>query len=264
MKLPNFLCPKYKCELIRLGKENDGGYSVPNKSLGKTKNVFGFGLGDDWSFEEEFKKLSEAKVICFDRSVNLRFWFARFCWDIIYLLLFKKKTINDFKRFISYFKYKLFFNGIDAIHEKKIIAPTNQIIHDIDKSEITNLNKILDEGNYPNFFLKVDIEQHEYRILDQIIKNQTRITGLVIEFHDCDYHFEKIKKFIEELELQLVHIHINNYGIVNEFGTPTVIELTFSPQSYNTIRDKNNNRFPVNGLDQPNNKFKEDKTIVFE
>ena len=39
MKLPNFLCPKYKCELIRLGGENDGGYSVPKKSLEKTKIV---------------------------------------------------------------------------------------------------------------------------------------------------------------------------------------------------------------------------------
>ena len=264
MKLPNFLHPKYKCELIRLGGKNDGGYLVPKKSLEKTKIVFGFGLGDDWSFEEEFKKLSGAKVICFDRSVNFRFWFTRFCWDIIHLLLFKKKTINDFKRFITYLKYKLFFSGISAIHEKKVIAPSNQIIHGINKSEITDLNQILYGKNYSNFFLKIDIEQHEYRILYQIIKYQTRITGLVIEFHDCDHHFEKIKKFINEFELQLVHIHINNYGIVNEFGIPTVIELTFSPKSYNTIRDENNNKFPVNGLDQPNNKLKKDELIIFE
>ena len=112
--------------------------------------------------------------------------------------------------------------------------------------------------------MKVDIEQHEYRILDQFIKHQKRLTGLVIEFHECDLHFEKIKEFINEFELQLVHIHINNYGIVNEFGMPTVIELTFSPQIYNTDRDKNSNTFPVNGLDQPNNKFKKDEPIVFE
>ena len=103
MKLPNFLCPKYKCELIRLGKENDGGYSVPNKSLGETKNVFGFGLGDDWSFEEEFKKLSGAKVICFDLSVNLRFWFARFCWDVIHLLLLNYVFIWMPLRFLKEF-----------------------------------------------------------------------------------------------------------------------------------------------------------------
>ena len=91
MKLPNFLCPKYECELIRLGNENDGGYSVPSKSLEKTKNVFGFGLGDDWSFEKDFQKLSSAKIICFDGNVNFRFWFIRFCKDLIDLVLLNKK-----------------------------------------------------------------------------------------------------------------------------------------------------------------------------
>ena len=55
MKLPNFLCPKYQCDLIRLGQKNDGGYAIPKKSLEDTKIIYGFGLCDDWSFEEDFK-----------------------------------------------------------------------------------------------------------------------------------------------------------------------------------------------------------------
>ena len=264
MKLPNFLCPKYQCDLIRLGQKNDGGYAIPKKSLEDTKIIYGFGLCDDWSFEEDFKKLSGAKAICFDHSVNFKFWLTRFFWDLVQLLLLKKRTINDFKRFITYFKYKLFFNGVDAVHEKKIIAPVNQYIHGIDKSKITDLNQILHGNDYFKFFLKIDIEEHEYRILDQIINYQTRLTGLVIEFHNCDQHFEKIKKFIDKIELQLVHIHVNNYGMINEFGVPTVIELTFSISRYNRIRDKNNNQFPIIGLDQPNDKSKEDEPIIFE
>ena len=100
--------------------------------------------------------------------------------------------------------------------------------------------------------------------MDQIIKYQTWLTGLVIEFHDCDFHFEKIKKFISELKLQLVHIHVNNYGDINRHDFPTVIELTFSPENYNTVREINDNKFPVSGLDQPNNKNKIDKPIIFE
>ena len=34
-KLPKFLCPNLKTELIRLGKPNDGGYSLSEKSLKK-------------------------------------------------------------------------------------------------------------------------------------------------------------------------------------------------------------------------------------
>ena len=143
MKLPNFLCPKYKCELIRLGQKNDGGYSIPKKSLKNSKIILGFGLSDDWSFEKDFKKLSGAKVICYDHSVNPRYWLIRFCRDILDLLLLKKRIFESCERFITYFKYKFFFNGKDVIHERKIIAPVNQRIYGLNKSEITDLNQIL-------------------------------------------------------------------------------------------------------------------------
>ncbi len=264
MKLPIFLRPQFKCELIRLGKKNDGGYAIPKESLKNSKLVCGFGLGDDWSFERDFQKLSGAQVVCFDGNVNLRFWFIRFCKDLIDFILFRKKTLEDYKRFITYIEYKLFFNKKNKIHEKKKIAPINQLIYQINKSQITDLNNILNEKEYSNFFLKVDIESQEYRILDQIIKHQKKITGLVIEFHDCDLHFDKIRNFINNFELQLVHIHVNNFGLVNESNIPTVLELTFSPKNYNTSRDKNDNKFPMDGLDQPNDKFKNDEQIVFE
>ncbi len=264
MRLPSFFCPKFKCDLIRLGQKNDGGYSIPKESLKNSDVVYGFGLGDDWSFEKDFQKLSGAKIICFDGNVNFRFWFIRFCKDLIDLVLLNKKSLEDYKRFITYFNYRSFFKKKNAIHEEKNIAPINQYNHEENKSKITDLNQILTKEEHFNFFLKIDIESQEYRILDQIIKHQKGLTGLVIEFHECDLHFEKIKKFINEFELQLVHIHVNNYGIVNEFGIPTVIELTFSPQIYNTDRDENNNVFPVSGLDQPNNKLKKDELVVFE
>jgi len=264
MKLPHFLCPKHKCDLIRLGQKNDGGYSIPKKSLSDTDVILGFGLSDDWSFEKEFRKLSGAKVVCYDLSVNLKYWVVRFCKDVINMLLLRKGIIGSFKKFITYFQYIIFFDGNKKIHEKKIIAPKHQRIHGVKQSDITDLNEILSEKNFSNFFLKIDIEKHEYRILDQIIKYQLRITGLVIEFHDCDFHFETIKNFIDKLELQLVHIHVNNYGDINKSGFPTVIELTFSPKSYNVNRDNKEKKFPVPGLDQPNNKNRKDEDIVFE
>ncbi len=264
MKLPNFLLPKFKCELIRLGQKNDGGYAIPKKSLENSKFVFGVGLSDDWSFEKDFKKLSGAKVICYDLSVNGRYWLIRFCKDLINMFLLRKGIFSSLKKFITYFRYKLFFDGRDKIHERKIIAPIDQRIYGVKQSDITDLNQILSGKDNFNFFLKVDIEKHEYRILEQIIRYQGRLTGLVIEFHDCDFHFEKIKSFINQFKLQLVHIHVNNYGDINASGFATVIELTFSPQIYNTDRDENNNVFPVSGLDQPNNKLKKDELVVFE
>ena len=229
-----------------------------------SKFIFGFGLSDDWSFEKDYKKLSGAKIICYDLSVNGKYWLIRFCKDLINMFLLRKGIFNSLKKFITYFRYRLFFDGSDKIHERKIIAPIEQRIHGVNQSDITDLNQILSGKDNFNFFLKVDIEKHEYRILEQIIKYQERLTGLVIEFHDCDFHFEKIKNFIDRFKLQLVHIHVNNYGDINAFGFATTIELTFSPQSYNITREKNDNQFPVIGLDQPNNKNRQDELIIFE
>ena len=92
LKLPNFLRPKHKCELIRLGQNNDGGYSIPKKSLENSVTIYSFGLSDDWSFEKDFKKLSKGKVICYDHSVNLRYWAIRFCKDLLNLFFFEKKN----------------------------------------------------------------------------------------------------------------------------------------------------------------------------
>ena len=264
MKLPSFLRPKHKCELIRLGKENDGGYSIPKKSLENSKFIFGFGLSDDWSFEKDFRKLSGAKVVCYDLSVNGKYWIIRFCKDLINVVLLRENIFISLKRFFTYFSYKLFFDKKNKIHERKMIAPINLHIHGVDQSDITDLNQILSEKDNFSFFLKVDIEKSEYRILEQIINYQERLTGLAIEFHDCDLHFEKIKNFIDNFKLQLVHVHINNYGDIDSSGFANVIELTFSPQNYNILREKKDNKFPVAGLDQPNNKNINDEIIIFE
>ena len=40
--------------------------------------------------------------------------------------------------------------------------------------------------------------------------------------------------------------------------------LTTNPPIYNMLRESNENKFPVNGLDQPNNKKEIDEPIIFE
>ena len=99
----------------------------------------------------------------------------------------------------------------------------------------------------------MDIETSEYRILDEIIENQEKFTGIAIEFHDVDLHLEKIIKFIGLLEMTLVHIHpMNQALVVNDI--PTQIELTFSK---NPIKINEEPKLP-HSLDMPGNPaFKE-------
>ena len=71
------------------------------------------------------------------------------------------------------------------------------------------------------------------------------MTGLVIEFHDCDLNFDKIKNFIEHFELQIVHIHVNNWDYISKDFFPRCIEFTFSPPKFNKKSTDENKKYPT-------------------
>jgi hypothetical protein len=48
------LKPKHLYDLIRLGRNNDGGYLVEKNSLKVSKALISFGLSFDWSFGKDF------------------------------------------------------------------------------------------------------------------------------------------------------------------------------------------------------------------
>ena len=57
MPFQKILIPQKEYDLIRIGKDNDGGYLVDKESFLKTEEIVSFGINDDWSFEEESLKL---------------------------------------------------------------------------------------------------------------------------------------------------------------------------------------------------------------
>src|SRR5262245_45959977 len=58
-------------DLVRLGRPFDGGYVVNERAVRQSRYLLSFGINDDWSFEEDFRKSSpEAEIFCFDHSVS--------------------------------------------------------------------------------------------------------------------------------------------------------------------------------------------------
>ena len=246
--LPQILKPKFETELIRLGKNNDGGYIIPQKSINSSSKLYSFGLNDDFSFEKDFYKKKNVDVVCFDQSVNYKFFL-------------KHILHGKFIKFFQYFEYRFFFDGKKRKHLKKNIIPkgTFQFDHEVDSADI---NSIIKENTLNDIFFKIDIEGSEYRILSQLIKHSSHISGLVIEFHDCDLNLDKIINFVENFELQIVHIHVNNWGYISSTGLPRALEITFSPKKFNSKLKDEDKKYPIS-LDQPCNPDFKDIPIEF-
>ena len=245
MTIEQILKPKKNYKLSRLGGNNDGGYLVGVNSLLKSKILISFGINDNWQFEKDFKTQNpKCNIKCYDDKNILKYLLKKFIIELLFL---------PYHRRFYFFKY--FKNIINfLIIKKKINFYQKKIFYN-------DLNKIIKNSQADdNIFLKIDIEGSEYRILEEIIKNQNKINGIVIEFHDFDYHKNTIQDFCSKLNLDLIHIHPNNSAPKDNFGDPTVIELTFER---NPIIIGDEPTLP-HELDMRNNPLDEDIELFFK
>ncbi len=234
MSLPIEFKPKKNFSLIRFGRDNDGGYLIGFNTIKNAKSLISFGILDDCSFENDFKKKNPVEIFCFDHTDYKSYWIRRIYNDIgasIYNFNF-----SFFKTIQRYFEFKRFFKKKENFLYKKHLIKGSL-------KEIIESTKIIKKP----FLIKIDIEGSEYRLLNEILLYQNFLTGIIIEFHDVDLNQEKISKFIKNLNLELTHIHPNNFGLKDENGDPKVIEMTFEK---NPLIKEGYNQLP-NDLDQP-------------
>ena len=245
VRLPNFFSIKQAKDLVRIGRDYDGGYLVSQSDIKKSDLLIGLGICDDWSFEEDFILRNDVEVVAYDASLNFRFWLKRVFIETI------KNPFNLYA-FKKYLSYKNFFKE-KRKHIKKFVG-----LNSSDNIHCTFLD-VLNQTKSKNIFLKIDVEGSEYRFLHDIVANEERITGIVIELHDVDLHLNEIENFINRFSLNLVHVHANNYAPIRaDDDLPLVLELTFSKYSTNTTEYK----LPHN-LDMPNDKNCSEYEISF-
>jgi len=264
VKFPNFLKPYYlnKNHLVRVGSFDDGGYVVPLLNIKDSEVLISMGISDNWDFEKDFSKISNAKILAYDDSINSEYWINRFKKDLVKFLKLKIFKPRKLYKMFQYLDFVLFFkkNKKNQFFLKRVGNDKNSI-----NFEEINLNEIKDNNQV---FLKIDIEGSEYEILDQIVSIKKKILGIVIEFHDVTSNFDKIKSFLKAIEddLKLVHIHANNYSLKEFDQFPDAIELTIS--NINKLSDKEHgttesHEYPLEGLDFPNSKRSPEIKIIF-
>ena len=210
MHLHKIFKPKKEYDLIRLGRKNDGGYLVGIQTVNESQFLISFGIKDDWSFEKDFVKKNRLRVICFDSENILDILKKNFKKNLSrFYKLHIHKIIKDLIAFFDYYQFKK-----KAKFIKKTIVSGD-------------LNRIISEINSDKIFLKIDIENSEYSILNEIIQNQERILGLVIEFHNIQSNMDILINFIKAFKLKITHIHPNNYSELDKNGNTEIIEMSF-------------------------------------
>lgn len=245
--LPSFFSFKSCADLIRMGRDYDGGYLVSQSDVENSDLLIGLGICDDWSFEEDFLRRKKVGVYAYDASISQKYFLKRAIKFVAVLRICK-----FFHWIKTLFTYKQFFSQDNVHHIKKFVG-----LNCTHESHCTFL-EAFNKTNHQNIFLKIDIEGSEYRFLNDLIANKNRISGLVIEFHDCDIHLKEIEKFIKNFGLNLVHIHANNHAPIRlDDELPLALELTFS--KYGKISDKT---YLPNKLDMPNNGKKAEIELI--
>lgn len=207
--------------LVRIGRENDGGYVVPVQALNQAEALLGYGIGDDISFEEAFCDLTQKPAYAFDGGVS----------NIAisnYLCSFFSECIGNDK-FLWGNQYS---SGKSSTFSE----------------QITRLG--LEESPV---FIKMDIEGAEYDCFMDILLKTQQITGFVIEIHFLtNPHYQnKAKLLLEAIEKDfvLIHLHANNFAKDSLFSSqyvkgliPHVVELSYINKnllgSYRISRDQ--------------------------
>ena len=249
----NYLRP-LKTDLLRIGKNKDGGYVFPKNEFEKIDLIISLGMGfeyENWGFEQEYlKKNKNIKVIFYDHTVSIKNYIISI-FRISRRLIKLRYKFKDLAKILKHFYYYLILTSNSKItHIKKKICKQSNHKNEIDIKEI--FNKI--SSNH--ILLKVDIEGSEYEIIEQIINFSDKIVSLIIEFHQIDEFEDNFQKKIEILQskFKIIHIHGNNNTGILTSNLPKTLELTFiNKKNYKGVKNDFVYDFPRDKIDFPNN-----------
>jgi hypothetical protein len=116
-------------------------------------------------------------------------------------------------------------------------------------------------------FVKMDIENSEFRTLLQFKPYWNKINGFVVEFHELDLLGDKFDHIIRELsaDFYVAHVHANNNtGYIYQTTLPITLEVTFINKRLVTEKIKfSTYTYPIKGLDVRCNPKAPDISIGF-
>ena len=259
-------------DLVRLGRNNDGGYVISERCIAATQILVAFGISFDWSFEKQFAERNDNVVVLgLDGSVSrpkLVKWAMKEAIHAALNLgcgkfqLARSHARQAEQRQTLSREFGHFFEkGRHKFIERFLLetdSPTSMTWRTLRDSE-----RLLRDLIAPlSIFVKMDIEGGEYRSLASIAVDAELINGLVVEFHDCDLLWERFSELMELLDVNfaIAHIHGNNCTpLIPGTQIPRTLEVSFVNRRLLSAEVKrSDSQYPLKHLDQPNDPSKPD------
>ena len=260
---PKELTPQMS-DLVRIGRNADGGYLLPSQVLAEVNGCLSFGLGAEWSFEQALLELKQVKIspkniVFFDASISV--------FGIIKSLVYmgrrtvyevrsrrpkseRKFTLEDFKRsLIALVAYlpTFRFRKNRMVHIRKFVVHSPS-----KKNEISFIDALSYRSDPRHAIVKIDIEGGEWELLrgKEDVDLLADVPVLIMEMHDT--RREQFMKIVELLKAHfwIAHLHGNTSDRCTESGMPLYLEMTFVNKRF-TPEPGIRTKLPIIGLDFP-------------
>jgi hypothetical protein len=273
--------PKFLNDLVRVGPGCDGGYVVNARSIRHSQYLMSFGVNDDWSFELAFlDRKPDVKVFCYDYSVSKSVFRQQMLnalnevLSLRFLLVVLSLNLSGVRRRFSCLKDRArIYHGFSRFIAKENVRFREKGVSNEKTARFVTFAEAfqsMSSAEVPenSVFVKMDIEQFEFRVLPDLLKFERYINGLAIEFHDLDMFWPQFVELMNKLKayFEITHIHGNNWsGLIPNTEVPAVLEITFLNKSL--IREERPDcetvTYPIPQLDYPNKGSEKDYPLVF-
>ncbi len=251
-------------DLVRIGRNADGGYLLPRRVLIEINGCLSFGLGAEWSFEQALlelkkEKISPKNIVFFDASISV--------FGIIKSLIYmgrrtvyevrsrrpkseRKFQFEDLKRsliaLVTYLPtFRIRKNPMVHIRKFVVKSPSK-------KNEISFIDALSYRLDPKRTIVKIDIEGGEWDLLrgKEDVDLLADVPVLIMEMHDT--RNDQFMKIVELLKAHfwIAHLHGNTSDRCTETGMPLYLEMTFVNKRY-TPESGFRKQLPLDGLDFP-------------
>lgn len=254
----NFLTPMITNQLVRIGRNGDGGYILPESIVQETDTLVSMGINDDWSFDEDFLARNPLlKIHAYDHTISRKIFQRKILRERIRKFRGKSDAKGVAYRMQILESYEKFFTG-------NVTHFTERIHRSTDPGIDVDIRTVLERTGSARVFIKMDIEGSEHGVIDDLVRHSSACIGLAIEFHKTNTRRQAFISAVKTLQniYDIVHLHANNWGTIHADNLPETLEMTFIKKGMCSFEGKRI-ALPLPGLDYASHPDRNDYRLEF-